>query len=159
MAARSVASHSSVCSPTSRTDQASASDRDLTFGLPQPGHHRYGQVGEQDSFLAGLDTPGHLAAEAILRLVGDPHPLPAGFLAELGGPAGRAGGTLLGVGVGQPADHRDFFAVDGDFGVTGEPAVGEPAGEPVGGFGGVVGGAPRMMMCLHDYMITPLQLQ
>ena len=142
----------------------------LALGLLEPRHHRNGDVGEQDSLrgirAADVDTPGDLAAVLVLRLVGDPHALRPGFLAEPGDAARRAGFTLLALGIGQPADDGDLLAVDHDRGVAVEP-VGQPAGEPLGGVAGVwllgllpaAGAARPSAMCVmlpHDYMITSL---
>ena len=68
----------------------------------------------------------------------------------------------------QAADDGDFFAVDDDRRVAGEPAVGKPTGEPVGGIAcigllgllptaGAAGPSAMDVMVSHDYMITPLQ--
>jgi len=146
----------------------------LALRLPQPGHHRHCDVGEQDSLRLALadrgylDAPGDLAAIACLGLVGDTHPFRARLLTEPRRPARRPGLALGALGIRQPADHGDLFAVDDDLGVAVEPLFGESAAEPVGGVCriGLVGllpaaGAARPsavgMMMSHDYMLTPLQ--
>ncbi len=117
---------------------------------------------------ADLHAPGNLAAVLVLRLVGDPHALRPGFLAEPGSAARRAGLTLLAVGVGQPADDGDLFAVDHDRRVAVEPVLRKTAGEPFGGVACVgllsllpAAGAARpsavCVMLSHDYIITSLQ--
>ena len=99
IADRSSPSHSSALRPTSRTDQASASDRDratpaatrvsstMPLRLAQPGHHRHREVGEQRPAPVDLDAPGDLAVEPVLGLAGDRDPLLAGVLAEAADPA------------------------------------------------------------------------
>ena len=90
---------------------------------------------EVSSPTAPISTPhDDLAAVLVLRLVGDPHALRPGLLAEAGrrGPM-RGLRFLLALGFGQPADDGDLFAVDHHRRVAGEPAVGQSAGEPFGG--------------------------
>ena len=55
------------------------------FRLPQPSHHRYRHVGEEDSFgfsAADLDAPADLTAEAGFGFVGDSHAFGTSLLAE-----------------------------------------------------------------------------
>ena len=117
------------------------------------------------SFLDGavdLDAPGDFPAELLLRLVGDTHPFGAGLLPEAGHPAGRAGlarlllALLLRLLDGEPAHDGDLLAVDDHGRVVVEPAVGESAGEPAVGVGGVgmSGLLPVMLHELHNYIIT-----
>ena len=58
-------------------------------------------------------------------------------------PEARASLSLA-VGFGETTDDGDLLAVDDDLRVAGEPAVGQPAGEPVGGVArvGLVGLLP-----------------
>ena len=109
----------------------------LALRLLEPGHHRNGNVGEQDSLrrigATDLDSPGNLAAVAVLRLVSDVHALGAGLLTEPGDAARRAGFALVTLGFRQAADDGDLFAVDDDLRVTGEPTFGKASGEPVRG--------------------------
>ena len=76
--------------------------------------------------------------------------------------------TFGALGFGEAADDGDLFAVDDDRRVAGEPAFGQPTGEPVGGVAciGLLGllpaaGAARPsameVLMSHDYMLTPLQ--
>ena len=138
--------------------------------MAQSGHHGNGHVGEHDSFAADPHAPADGAGVAGLRLIGDPHPLGAGVLAEARRTAGAAGVgalTLSAFGLRKPADDGDLFPVDPDLGVLGEPGVGQPTGEPVDCVGGVglvgllpaAGAAeppPVSMVWSHDYMLTPL---
>ena len=121
--------------------------------------------------IADFDAPCDLAAIAGFGFVGDAHALRAGLLAEAGDASrgvGFAFGAVGGLGFLQAADDGDFFAVDDDRRVAGEPAVGKPAGEPVGGVAcvgllgllpaaGAAGPSAMEVMVSHDYMITPLQ--
>ena len=128
---------------------------------------RCGVVADRPDFHA----PGDLASVARLGLVGDTHALATGVLTEACN-ASRGARLALGIlgvlGFRQPADDGDFFAVDDDRRVAGEPAIGEAAGDPVGGvacvglFGllpaaGAAGPSAMEVMVSHDYMITPLQ--
>ena len=94
-------------------------------------------------------APRDLAPEAGLGLVGDAHAQRPGVLAEAldAGPAGGGAGLVVGVagvGLGEGPDHEDLVAVVVDRRGAGEPAVGQPAGEPAlelgGGGGNSVGG-------------------
>ena len=121
---------------------------------------------------ADLDAPGNLAPVAVLRFIGDVHPLWPGFLAESGDPAFRAGLAFFfsgAFGFGQLADDRDLFAVDDDRGIAVEPILGEAPGEPfrrAGGIGllsllpapGAAVPAPVHVVLFHDYIITPLHV-
>src|SRR3954466_6584875 len=104
------------------------------LGLAQTGHHRHRLVGEHLPDVAADRTPGDRAAVALLRRVGDGHPLLAGLLAEAGAPAGppRRLVALARLGLGQRADDGDLVAVDDQLDRPGEPAVGQPPGEPAG---------------------------
>lgn len=77
----------------------------LTLRLAQPGHHRNGDVCEQDSIriFADVDTPGHLASVASLRLVGDAHSVRAGLFPKAGGAALQSDGTNLALNDGRVA--------------------------------------------------------
>ncbi|OBA36987.1 hypothetical protein A5767_07775 [Rhodococcus sp. 852002-51564_SCH6189132-a] len=104
----------------------------LPFGLAQSRHDRDGEVGEQVGPVADRHAPGHLAAVAGLGLVGDAHPVGARGLAE-SSDASVDLGVARAVGYPEGADDEDLFSVDLDVGRSGEPVVGEPAGEPLGG--------------------------
>ena len=182
MAGAQLPSHLPACSPTSRTDHASASERDQAtpastrvsstgVRAAEARHHRNGQVGEQDSLRllvgADVDAPGHRAPKARLRLVGDAHAFAAGVLTEPGDPSGRAGGRLVAGRLGQAADHGDLLTVDGHHGVGAEPAVRQAPGEPfrrvagAGLVGGLLPAARRRVwnrFAFMNYMITSLQL-
>jgi len=90
-----------------------------------------GVVTDRPDFYA----PSDLAAVTGLGLVCDAHAFGAGLFAEPGDASGGVGfafGAVGALGFLQPADDGDFFAVDDDRRVAGEPAVGQSAGEPVG---------------------------
>ena len=109
----------------------------LPLRLAQPRHDGDGQMGEQLAPTPALHTPRHLATEAVLRLPGDPDPLPAGVLPEPRDPAGDLLGALGGrcvvlsrvcrpvlgpvlrdvlrrVGCREREDHGDLLTVDRD---------------------------------------------
>ena len=123
-------------------------------------------MSEQDALRSALavdlDAPGDFATELLLRLVGDAYPLRARLLPEPGHPAGRAGLTrllvalLLGLLDGEPTHDGDLLAVDHHGRVVIEPAIGEPAGEPPVGVGGVrmSGLLPVMPHELHNYIVA-----
>jgi hypothetical protein len=102
------------------------------FVVPQPGHHRNREVGEEQPGVADRRAPGHLASVARLGLVGDAHPGVPGVLAEPPDPAlGRgAGSGVLAVRRREFADDDDLLAVDGDRRSADEPVVRQPAAEP-----------------------------
>ena len=140
----------------------------LTLRLLQPGHHRNRDMGEQHRLAGYPHTPGNLAAVAVLRLVGDGHPLRTGLLTEARGPARGVGFALVVRRARQRSDDGDLFAVDDDAGVAVEPGVRQASGEPVrgvAGFGlagllpaaGATVAPPMSVMLFHAYMITPLQ--
>src|SRR4051794_17377598 len=104
------------------------------LGLPEPGHDGNGQVGEHFAGVTDGRTPGDRPAVALLRGVVDRHPLLAGLLPEPGDAPGPRGGriALARLRLGQRADDRDLVAVDDQLDRPGEPAVGQPAGQPSG---------------------------
>jgi hypothetical protein len=132
-------------------------------------------VSEQNSLAGGtrpdLDTPGHLASVALLRFLGDVHPLWPGFFAKSRHPTLSTRGAFFGsvaLRCRQLADDGDFLAVDDDRGIAVEPTFGQTPGEPFGSAAGIglLGllpapgtpvTTPMMMMKFHDYMITSLQ--
>jgi hypothetical protein len=107
------------------------------LALAQAGHHRHRGVGEDLAVVAAGGTPGDRPAVPLLRGVRDGHPLLPGLLAEARDPP-RAGGSrvaLTRLGLGERADDGDLVAVDGEVHRAGEPAVGQPSGEPAGDLG------------------------
>src|SRR4051794_28953724 len=104
------------------------------LGLPEPRHDGDGQVGEHFAGVTDGRTPGDRPAVALLRGVVDRHPLLAGLLPEPGDAPGPRGGriALARLRLGQRADDRDLVAVDDQLDRPGEPAVGQPAGQPSG---------------------------
>src|SRR6185312_16791895 len=86
--------------------------------------------------VAGACTPAHLAAEPALGLVGDPHPMPAGVLAEpldpglVGGLSGLRACVGREIGVGQRAHDQDLVTVELHLGRRLEPLPGESSDEP-----------------------------
>src|SRR6185437_10517929 len=107
----------------------------LPLRLPQPGHHRRRQRGEQLPGAAGDGAPGDLAAVPVLGLLRDRDPLVPGVLPEPADPAGlrrahRDRVAALDRRRLQRADHQDLVPVNGHARRAGEPAVRQPAGEP-----------------------------
>ena len=88
-------------------------------------------MGEELSGLSDLRAPGNAAAVLGLGLVGDLHPLPAGFFTPASDPALRCRG-LAALGRRQLTNHGDLVAVDRDPQVSGEPAVRDAPREPAG---------------------------
>ena len=73
----------------------------LAFRLLQARHHRDRDVGEQDPLSrSDLDAPGNLAPVALLRFLGDGHPLRPGFFAESRDAAFGARGAFFCSGLG-----------------------------------------------------------
>src|SRR5690606_4209085 len=92
------------------------------------------ECGEHHSPAAAGHAPGDLLAEPPLGLLGDlDAPLP-GLLAEAADEPVDERRALLVVHVarrvGQRADDRDLLTVPDDLRGAGEPALGEPSGEP-----------------------------
>src|SRR5690242_12821152 len=88
--------------------------------------------------LADAHTPGHLGVVAVLRLAGDLDPLLPGLLAEgLGATgarlgAGRGGGVLAELDVGDAESDRDLLAIDHDLRRSRLPFCGRrPANQPI----------------------------
>lgn len=102
--------------------------QDEPLRLGQPGHHRYGQPGEDLRRLPAGGPPGDLAPGARLELPGHGDAGVPGLLAE---PADASGTALSRVGVGNwdVADDRDLLAVP-DNRERLEPVVGQAAFEP-----------------------------
>src|ERR1700730_12114470 len=145
----------------------------LPLRLLQPRHDRDRDMGEQDPLATDVDTPGNLAAVAILRLVGDVHPFRPGFLAKARDTARSVSFAFFvrcfvrALWIAELTDYRDLLPVDDDSRVTVEPGVGQASGEPVrcGAGVGLAGLLPAagtavappmsMMVVVHAYMITP----
>ena len=123
----------------------------------QPGHHRHAGGGELLGRGAAARSPGDLAPEASLGVLGDADPLLAGVLSEPFDPGGFGDLAAFGrqvapqVGFGQAADDQDLVVVEGDLGRSGEPPVGQLSGEPAEQSGPLVG---ARCVRLHAYMIT-----
>ena len=94
------------------------------------------RVVNKHRLVAAGRSPRDLQAEAVLGLVGDPHPLAARVLAEPrdAGRAGRRHGVGRRVGrefrLGERADDEDLVAVRVHGRGAAEPVGGEAAGEP-----------------------------
>ena len=107
------------------------------LGHPQPGHDRDAQVGEDGPRRRRTRAPRDLAAEARPRprrrcacagsRVSSRKPSMRARRAAAAGVVVGAGGES---GSARAPDDQDLVPVDRDLGRPGEPAVGQPAGEP-----------------------------
>src|SRR5438874_1815070 len=121
---------------------------------PQPGHHRDAEGREEHPLAAALRAPRHLAAEVVLRLVGDADALVACVLPEAVDPSRTGGGLRRGrrapgeLDVGERAHDQDLLAVRGDLRRAGEPLIRQAASEPARQLLGC------LVRCFHTYNIT-----
>src|ERR1700722_5468347 len=108
----------------------------LALGDPEPGHDRCTHRREVDGGVTARGAPGHESPERGLRLIGDPHALLAGVLAEPTDSGGLGHGLIVRAHIlvqgnrieGQ--DNQDLVVVDGDDRRAVLPVLGKSAGEP-----------------------------
>ena len=121
-----------------RTGNARVHERveDLPLRLPQPGHHRRGQRGEDARGVCADHAPGDLSGGGMLDLSGDADPGVASVDPELLDPPSHRGGLLVrrdavgGLGLTDPTDDDDLVAVDRHGRLLGEPVLRQPACQP-----------------------------